>query len=544
MYHSTRSTVGSTLFSLLALFGCALGPKQIGDLGEGSESGDGDQTDDAEGDGDGDGAGDECVGPFFPPSLDDDCDGWGVPCDNAIDYFNPDQLDQDQDGFGDIHDLCPLTADDSNTGDSDKDGIGNSCDTCRQTIDHYNLDMAMVDDPRMWVRNVPSQGDFDQDGIGDVCDNCVAIANCGIFDDENPHTVGDPVPYDEPGVCQTDANADMIGDTCIDPDTMMPLENPDAAGPVGFGGSDDFDQDGIINAEDGCPRQPIVQEYGVRLQCESNPDCNMGGLPHDTVCAPTLANNGKHYCNHRDADGDQVGDLCDTCPYTPNPMQVTDVGMQIDDEDGDFVGSLCETNSACTIREDSRPFTFMEVSVSGMCCTTMYKGDGYYVQDMQGNWACEGLCDPYGFPVMHDCNDEAIPGEDQPDGVKCRGLPPPVAALPGMIDLPLGCESALVAAQLCAPSPANNFSCDDLPADAINRSLTLEDIGDDDLLWSKMCFLPQWDQDFDGLGDTCDLCPFGFDPFNEPYVDDFGHLWPDAGKACSGPLDGSSCTLY
>jgi hypothetical protein len=561
MHDSTRSTVGSTLFSLLSLVvlvGCPLGPKQLGELAEGSGSeggegdGDGGQTgdDDESSDGDetsdgetGEAEGDDCVGPFFPPSLDPDCDGLGIPCDNDRDHFNPDQRDQDQDGFADVSDLCPLTPDDSNTGDSDKDGIGNSCDTCRQTIDQYNLDMAMVGDARMWVRNVPAQADFDQDGIGDVCDNCVTVANCGAFDQQNPHTVGDPAPYDNPDLCQTDANADMIGEACIDPDTMMPLEDPNAAGSVGFGASDDFDQDGIVNDEDGCPRQPVAQSYEDRLPCTSDVEC-----PPEAQCAPTPANNNVRYCNHPDFDGDQVGDACDTCRYTANPMQVTDGGMQVDDEDGDFVGAECETNSACNIRKDSLPSTFMEVSARGMCCTTMYKGDGYYVQDMQGNWGCENLCDPYGFPITRDCTDEAIPGEDVPDGSKCRLLPPAVAALPGMIDLPPGCEEALSTAQLCAPSPANNFSCGDRPANEINRILTLADVGgDDDLLWNKMCSLPQWDQDFDGLGDGCDLCRFSFDPSNEPYVDDLGQLWPDAGEACSGPLDdqgGSSCTLY
>jgi hypothetical protein len=554
MHDSTRSIVGSTLFSLLslvALVGCALGPKQIGDLGDESESGDGDQTGDGDpgdgdpGDGDpGDGdPGDECAQPSSA-ELDPDCDGVGIACDNARQHSNPEQGDQDQDGFGDITDLCPLTHSEANSGDSDKDGIGNDCDTCRQTIDQYNLEMAMIGDPRMWVRNVPFQGDFDQDGIGDACDNCVSVANCGGFDLQNPHTVGDPVPYDDSEACQTDANSDMIGDACIDPDTMMPLDDlENAAGPVGFGVLDDFDQDGIINSEDWCPRQSVDHEYGGQTpECTDDSDCS-----GEAWCAPTSANDGSRRCNHQDFDGDLVGDACDTCPHKPNPMQVTDVGMQIDDEDGDFVGADCETISSCTIRKDARPITFMEVAVSGMCCTTMYPGDGVYVQTMQDDWVCEGLCDPDGFPITRDCADEAIPGQDVPDGSKCRLLPPAVASLPGMLELPPHCDDALEAAQLCAPSPANNFSCGDLPPDEINRQLTLADIGDDDLLWNEMCSLAQWDQDFDGLGDTCDLCPFAFDPYNEPYVDDYGVLWPDAGAACSGvhqDQGSASCMLY
>jgi hypothetical protein len=560
MHDPIRSTVGSTLFSLLSLVGlvgCSLAPRQIGDLGDdtgsdssgdGDQAGDGDPGDGDPGDGDpgdgdpGDGDGDDCNEP-----PDDDCDGVGLSCDNAREHYNPTQDDQDFDGWGDVVDLCPLTADDNNTGDSDKDGVGNSCDTCRQTIDQYNLDMAMIDDARMWVRNVPHQGDFDQDGIGDVCDNCVTVANCGGFDPQNPHTVGDPVPYDDLDACQTDANSDMIGEACIDSNTMMPLNDlENAAGPVGFEMLDDFDQDGIVNNEDWCPRQPLAQEWdGDPQPCQNDIDCNPAGLTTDVVCAPTPANDGNRYCNHKDFDGDQVGDACDTCAFTPNPLQVTDAGMQLDDEDGDFVGSECETNSACNFRRDAHPVNFMEVSSRGLCCTTTYPGDGIYVQTQDGGWDCEGMCDTEGFPITRDCANEAVPGEDWPDGSKCRLLPPAVASLPGVVELPPGCDGALEQAQLCAPSPANNFSCEGLPGDEVNDDLTLWDVGgDDDLLWNKMCSMPQWDQDFDGVGDACDLCPFVFDPTNEPYVDDNGMLWENAGAACSGPeLGDSYCTF-
>ncbi len=56
-------------------------------------------------------------------------------------------------------------------------------------------------------------------------------------------------------------------------------------------------------------------------------------------------------------------------------------------------------------------------------------------------------------------------------------------------------------------------------------------------LWSNMCFMPQWDQDFDGLGDTCDMCPFAFDPTNAPIVDADGRLWPKAGQYCNGEYE-------
>ena len=458
------------------------------------------------------------------PRCREDVDGDGVPlsCDNARNHFNPDQEDQDRDGFGDIVDLCVLTPSESNTGDSDRDGIGNDCDNCRQQASNYFIPAAMVTDPSMWVRNIPLQLDSDQDGIGDVCDNCVVVANCGSFgptaEGKQPHTVGTAVPFDDPGVCQNDANDDMIGDACIDPDQPGSfLELPGAAGPVGFENADDFDQDGVNNLEDGCPRQPVAQ----RQVCTADGDCDNGGS-----CAPTAANDGNRYCNHLDSDNDGVGNICDTCPFAPNTMQVTDAGMQVDDEDGDFVGAACETNNACVDDADPRPYAFMEVSVNGLCCTATYPGDGVYVQvdgEDGPEWDCEGLCDPDGFPIQRECDDEAIPGEDEPDGSKCRALPSAVASRPGVIELPPGCEAALADAGITAEE---------------NVRLELDDIADPDELWGRMCFLPQWDQDFDGLGDACDLCDFAFDPLNEQFVDpDTGKLFPTTGRFCAGEYD-------
>ena len=105
-----------------------------------------------------------------------------------------------------------------------------------------------------------------------------------------------------------------------------------------------------------------------------------------------------------------------------------------------------------------------------------------------------------------------------------------MASLPGVLSLAPGCQEALDSAGLCDPytDPGCTF-------DTANRTLSLGDYPDADELWGKLCFLPQWDQDYDGIGDACDLCKFQFDPFNEPYVDpSTGKLYADRGRFCFG----------
>lgn len=476
---------------LLSLSACTLVDKQLGELDSstgadessgGGSTGDGMTSNASSPDTGGSETGEgEVCDPSAPMTCasDPDHDNLGFACDNADERFNPDQSDFDSDGIGDVIDLCPTVAGANNTADSDGDGIGNDCDSCRHTTTFYNVASFPLQGWQQ-VRNIPDIGDLDGDGIGDACDNCIAVPNCEAYDVDNPWAPGDPIAWDDPNLCQRDDDQDMIGDACAG----MQLEG--AAGLVGLAEDDDFDQDGITNMLDGCMRLPLPE----RIVCDGDEDC-----PQGVHCETTM-----DLCNHPDADGDTVGDACDTCPFAANGEQLVEGGLQEDDEDGDFVGEVCEVRTA--IYPSPLPMAFWSLSANGLCCSVALVED-----DMTGDLVdpTNGLplLDPDGLPIRIDCTEA-----EDPELRTCRALPPQLASAPGVLTPPPGCDGMI-------GEPATNY--DDPVA-----------------YWQTRCELPLVDQDFDGIGDQGDLCPFAFDPENLPYVDEGGMVWEHDGKYCNG----------
>ncbi|MEM6291961.1 MAG: thrombospondin type 3 repeat-containing protein [Myxococcota bacterium] len=492
------------------------------------------------------------------PKCREDADNDGIPfsCDNADDNFNPDQADIDGDNIGDVVDLCPVAGGDANnTADSDNDGVGNECDTCRRTLTQYNADADAAAVPDyMMVRNIPNQGDFDNDGVGDVCDNCVVTANCEDFGPNNPYEVAEAIEFDNDDVCQRDSDQTMVGDEC---EGAQP--NPNAFGPIGFGDQDDFDQDGIPNIADGCPRQPLPEvalnengEFGQAITCSPE--------TAETDCGPGRACTPQGICNHLDSDSDGVGNSCDTCAFVGNPSQTMEGGAQDDDPDGDFVGEVCEIGAekGCGDRKNARPFGFYSVAAAGNCCTTSLveadeatvtaaadRGVALTLGDLLVAGTCTdpldlSTCQPLTAPHPELPNARDAEGniileipvrtrancsEDDEKEFLCASLPAALEVEPGVLVPPPGCDEELAEAGITAiqnlrtPLTDLNFADQSNPLDA---------------LWQNICFLPQVDQDFDGIGDPCDKCPFAFDPTDAEFVDANGRLWPNDGAACNG----------
>ena len=434
---------------------------------------------------------------------DQDRDSVPASMDNEPFIFNPDQADRDGDGLIDIADSCP-TIGDGFVGDSDNDGLGNACDRCRQSPSQYNdvFEGASVA-AFMLVRNIPTNADADHDGIGDACDNCPTVPNCGDFNEANPYVLGDAISYDDDTVCQTDSDGNGVGDACEG------LMSGNAAGPAGLGPTDDHDQDGIANLNDACPRLPLLDT----VACSDADPC-----PDGRQCSP------EGTCNHVDSDGDGVGDRCDTCHAVANPNQIVEGESVQDDPDGDFIGRSCELGGECDQRAEPRATGFYEVSARGQCCVQLLVAD-----EATGNLSSTQSCsDPNGcrplmaalngdadiwVPVREDCSGE------QQDQAECLPLSPTVANTPGVLTPPTGCEQALAAAGITA---VQNLQA------PIIQDLKIADP------YAFACLMPAADNDFDGFGTSCDLCPLDFDLSNAPYVDDDGRLWPKDGAACSG----------
>lgn len=441
------------------------------------------------------------AGGFLCCSGDDDRDRVDDGSDNAQ-IPNVGQRDWDEDGMGDVVDHCPTVPDDptqtSDHSDSDHDGLANVCDRCPLTLVQENADFDASFPARMLIRTIPTNADSDSDGVGDACDNCVTVPNCRGWNASNPPPVGIyPVDFDD---CQLDSDNDGIGDACEGEQAS------DAAGPAGFEDSDDFDQDGIANLEDGCPRLPIPA--ALRLACNDSSECGEG-----RACASSGT------CNHVDTDNDGVGDLCDNCPWVANPDQ--------QDEDSDFVGEACESHLFCEERQTPRTLGFFDVSVSGYCCVptlvTSSDGDG----DLLDALSCADLSNPL---TAENCTALLAQNPEAPEhslAVRetcttddCTVLPAEVAARVGVLLLPPGCDAALAAAGM---SVLDNLQTGGLAAG--------RDASDE---WSRACLLPPRDTDFDGPGDSCDNCPLVPDPTLEAYVDDEGVLWPNYGAVCNG----------
>ncbi len=225
---------------------------------------------------------------------------------------------------------------------------------------------------------------------------------------------------------------------------------------VGTGGrySIDLDHDGVCNAQDDCPLDPLD-------------DQDTDGLCADADNCPSDTNP-----DQLDLDGDSEGDACDNCPAIANATQA--------DADGDSEGDACD---ACT---DTDGDGFGD---PGFPANTCSEDDCPAVADPgQADADGDGLgdaCDP--------CFDEQVNDSDQ-DGLCADVDNCPIDANPDQVD---------------ADGDGTGDDCDDC-TDADD-----DGFGDPGYT-AAVCSADncpfasnpsQTDTDGEGLGDVCDSCP-------------------------------------
>ena len=313
----------------------------------------------------------------------------------------------------------------------------------------------------------------------------------GIGSDEIFKLEEDPSPFITPVSNYNDGSSSTFG-----------LPNVYAAGSVtqdfttlrqeGLTGSctlPDTDMDGICDAEDICPTManPMQEDAdgdGIGDICDSCANDPANDIDTDTICGdvdncPSIAN-----MTQIDGDTDLVGDACDNCPVTSNPSQV--------DEDGDGIGDACD---ACLGDPVNDP------DVDTVCAST--DNCPGIANTGQADADSDGLGDPCDPCPMDPFDD---------------------------IDLDGFCGDVDVCPNV--PDPAQIDTDGDLVGDMCDNCVTVSNMLQTDTDSDGMGDDCDGDDDNDTIADGSDNCPLTYNP-NQTNTD--GMM--DGGDACDGDND-------
>lgn len=227
-------------------------------------------------------------------------------------------------------------------------------------LGHDDADCDGVEDP--------ADPDDDNDGVADTIDNCPRNFNPaqkntdgdGLGDQCDPDADGDGVPA--PGWCVVYPTHPYCEDNCpLTPNADQKDGDSDGRGDA----CSDFDNDGIVDHLDNCPRDynPGQANVDSHLDDEGDacdPDTDGDGLSDDEDNCPVDSNP-----DQTDSDGDFFGDACDLCPDVAGDTYamgysciqlveeiICNYWPLFDDADGDTIPDACDDSSRFASPED------------------------------------------------------------------------------------------------------------------------------------------------------------------------------------------------
>ena len=242
-----------------------------------------------------------------------------------------------------------------------------------------------------------------------------------------------------------------------------------------------------------------------------------------------------------DIDSDEIGDLCDNCPYVPNRDQ--DNSCPGVPDDIDEIGTACDN---CPCIDNPGQEDLDTDGVGDVCdnCVATFNSDQL---DSDGSDCSDGFPDGWG-DACDNCPAVCNPGQGDLDfdgvGDECDNCAQ--IANPDQLDgdgdgLGDACDPCIADGDIAENEPDDDLDgignrCDNC-AEVLNADqldIDIDSVGDACDNCPTFSNVLQTDTDGDGLGDACDVCPEAFDP---DQADRDGDRKGDACDGCPDTFD-------
>ena len=359
---------------------------------------------------------------------------------------------------------------------------------------------------------------------------------------------GPRIDTDDDDIPDTPETYDCNGEPCtcgdrIDPETGQPYESDDAYFDYEshecavWLGADDLDGDRMV----AFISPMITVEDPITGQVRPVGQPTILGEDGQVVSTSTLEcdNCALDFNPHQfDIDFDEVGDLCDNCPYVPNRDQANDCNGF---PDGDNIGNVCD-NCICAYNPEQYDLDFDQVGDVCDNCVATFNSD-----QADGDICTNGFPDGWG-DACDNCPSLCNPGQGDIDfdgvGDECDNCPQianPDQLASDSDSLGDACDLCPFDGDIGENEPDDDLDgvgnrcdvCEETP-DPEQLDIDIDSVGDACDNCPTFSNVLQTDLDGDGFGDACDICP---EIANPDQADRDGDLVGDLCDGCPDTFD-------